>query len=122
MKDLIRRCIFRPYRKGMGPVFSLTMWDTHKRPEKPRTTLETYLGYCLRMDGKVLFEGDDYRCSPADCIDSDASVEGIVGFLTLRPGDTDDEYFEKYTQAQLDYCANHAEALCCEVISRFGED
>jgi hypothetical protein len=54
--------------------------------------------------------------------DSDATIASLMTFLTLRPGDTDAEYFESYTPAQLDYCSHHAEALNCEVMHRFGED
>jgi len=45
-----------------------------------------------------------------------------MSFLTLRPGDTDDEYFAAYTEAQRAYCGQHAEALHCEVLARFGEE
>jgi hypothetical protein len=51
--------------------------------------------------------------------DSDETVRGLMGFLTLRPGDTDDEYFENYTKAQRRYCDMHAEDLSCEVEARF---
>lgn len=55
-------------------------------------------------------------------IDSDRALAALLGFLTLRPGDTDDEYFEHYTAVQREYCAQHAETLACEAITRFGED
>ncbi len=42
-----------------------------------------------------------------------------MGFLTLRPGDTDPDYFEDYTPEQHAYCDAHAEALSCEVSARF---
>jgi hypothetical protein len=44
-------------------------------------------------------------------IDSDESVRALLSFLTLRPGDTDAEYFENYTQEQLDFANEHAEML-----------
>src|SRR2546427_812398 len=83
--------MFRPYRKGMGPTFSLTMWDTGRR----NSLGKWLLGYSLTMHDKytgpgcspsfrtVLFEGQDYGCSPLHAIDSDASVEGLMSFLTL---------------------------------------
>lgn len=109
-KDILRRYIFRPYHKGKGPVFSLTTW-----------WLSENIGYCLRMDGKPLFEGEDFRPSSLFAIDSNENMEDLMSFLTLRPGDVDDEYFKDYTQDQLDYCATHAEALANEVDLRFGE-
>jgi hypothetical protein len=69
----------------------------------------------------VLFEGEDFRCSPLHGQDSDEAVKSLMNFLTCRPGDTDAEYFAKYTELQLDYCSQHAEVLSCEVSNRFGE-
>lgn len=100
----------------MGPVFTLRMFDTGG-----------YIGgkyrvaYTLRSEGKTIFEGEDFGCSPMDAIDSDGAVECLMGFLTLRPSDTDSEYFDNYTEEQLDFCSSHAEALSCEVYSRFGQ-
>ena len=45
-----------------------------------------------------------------------------MGFLTLRPGDTDPEYFENYTQEQKEFADQHAEALAVAVMDRFGEE
>lgn len=118
-ETVLRRVRFQPYRKGRGPTFTLLTWDTG------RTGWGKWLvGYRLTMlqDGRrtVLFQGEDFGCAPMDSIDSDAAVEGVMSFLTLRPGDTDDEYFADYTPEQLEYCSRHAEALSCEVERRFG--
>jgi hypothetical protein len=127
-RDIIRRCVFKPYRKGMGPTFSLTMWDTGEEWDG-----KWLLGYRLTMTERlsqhprdvirtVVFEGEDFGCSPQHGIDSDASVAALMGFLTLRPGDTDADYFANYTLAQRDYCALHAEALAAEVQARFCDE
>ena len=42
-----------------------------------------------------------------------------MGFLTLRKGDTDAEYFENYSQEQTEFSEAHAESLGCEVYNRF---
>jgi hypothetical protein len=78
----------------------------------------------MRGEGRprTLFEGEDFACSPCHAIDSDECIASLMGFLTLRPGDTDAEYFESYTPQQIDYCEQHAEALAGEVYSRFGEN
>lgn len=118
---LLRRCIFSPYRKGMGPVFYLVTWDTNR----VNSMGKYLLGYRLTMRDKgkltLLFKGEDFGCSPLHAIDSDETIVAIMGFLTLRPGDTDDEYFLDYTKKQLDYCSQHAEALAGEVMNRFVE-
>lgn len=118
MKDTIRRCRFAPYRKGMGPTFALELWDTGLRMDPNHSRL----GYCLVMyaEGErwVLFRAEDYGVPSHQCIDSDDSVRGLMTFLTLRPGDTDADYFADYTLDQREYCDQHAEALsfyveCC---------
>lgn len=120
--QILRRCVFRPYRKGMGPVFRLTLWDACRR----RPDGKDALGYRLTMAEPgarsiVLFTGEDFGNSPLHAIDSDETVAALMSFLTLRPGDTDREYFRDYTPAQLNYCSEHAEALALEVLARFGE-
>ena len=83
------------------------------------------LGYRLnQVDGNrrwTLFEGEDFGCSPLHAIDSDETIAALLGFLTLRPGDTDSEYFADYTPRQLEFCDQHAEALAWEAEVRFGQ-
>lgn len=78
----------------------------------------------LKQGRKVLFSA----MSPGlaayghHATNSDAAVRNVMGWLTLRPGDTDSEYFAAYTPEQLAFCESHAETLSCEVMYRFGED
>ncbi len=58
------------------------------------------LGYVLTDKGTVMFAGTDFRPSPLHTIDSDRTVEALAEFLALKPGDTDSEYFTKYTERQ----------------------
>jgi hypothetical protein len=119
--EAMRTVHLRPYLKGAGPTFTLRLYETGKR--HPRGT--SYVGYKLTMrDGRkrsTVFEGEDYSPSPMDCVDDDETVKGILGFLTLRPGDTDREYFDRYTDAQREFAEQHAESLASEVMYRFGE-
>lgn len=120
-ENILRRVRFAPYRKGMGPTFNLTTWDTGRSDNMGKWII----GYRLMMSipGTIseLFEGEDFHCSPLHAIDSDETIAGLMAFLTLRPGDTDSEYFEGYTAQQLEYCSHHAEALACEAEHRFGK-
>ena len=117
--DVYRQVKFAPYLKDKGPTFQLITYNAGLRPDGKEC-----LGYRLTMKENnktsVLFEGEDMGLSPLHGVDSDASIEALMGFLTLKPGDTDSEYFEKYTQEQFDFCNNHAEALGWEVERRFG--
>lgn len=121
----IRRVRLAPYRKGMGPSFTLTLWDPG------RTMGDGYMrkdriGYQLvrheNGEREVLFHGDDIGLPPGTCMDSDATVRSVLNWLTLRPGDTDAEYFESYTPRQMEWAGSEAEMLSCYVMDRFGEE
>ena len=72
-----------------------------------------YIAYEMYNDGKLLFSGSDYSPSPLISWDSLESALGLLGFLTLRPGDTDDEYFQNYTDLQKEW----ANSFECENLS-----
>lgn len=120
-RDYLRIQRYRPYLQGRGPVFVLATWDTGNADWRGVTTQ----GYCLRQFDSgtrtwtTLFEGADFNGSPLHADDSDETLRVLLSFLTLRPGDTDAEYFENYTSAQLAYCDQHAEALS---LFAMGED
>lgn len=72
----------------------------------------TRIAYELRRpDGFLLFSGADFCGSPMNADDSDENLRALLCFLTLRPGDTDAEYFEDYTSEQRAFCEGDAEAL-----------
>ncbi|MGB3203702.1 MAG: hypothetical protein WBB28_01800 [Crinalium sp.] len=55
----------------------------------------------FKVQSEPLFEGNQLRCMPGrDIIDVFAD---ILGFLTLRPGETDEEYFDSYSPTQLSW-------------------
>ena len=124
--ERMRRVIFRPYSKGQGPTFTLQLFELTCNATGEGMAGQERIGYTLHMrepngPSMLLFDGDDYGVAPSHAIDGDASVEGLMSFLTLRPGDTDEDYFEAYTPMQLDYCEQHAESLSMEASCRFGE-
>lgn len=119
--EILRTIILAPYAKGNGPRFTLQTRDTG-RFDGTHSTLAYTLS--MKLPGKprtVIFEGADYGVPSHQCIDSDDAVRGLLVFLTLRPGDTDSEYFEGYTDAQRAFCEEHAEALAMASYDRFGE-
>lgn len=73
------------------------------------------LGYTLQSGKDVIFSGEDYHVAPSVQIDSVQAVYGLLGFLTLQAGDTDDEFFENYTQKQLDW----TQSSQCEDLAYF---
>lgn len=119
--DILRTVRFAPYRKGMGPTFTLQTWDTGRTDSYGKTVIKYRLTMSENNIRSCLFMGSDFCCAPSYAIDGDQCIASLMGFLTLRPGDTDKEYFADYTPEQLEYCSHHAEALSCEVMYRFGE-
>ena len=118
MREKIRECRFSPYRKGYGPTFTLRMFATDKFVRCSYLVAYELLQH-ENGNTTILFSGEDFSPSIIDADDSDASVVSLMGFLTVRPGDTDDEYFEEYSDIQLEYCDNHAEMLGFEISCRF---
>ena len=87
---------------------TLRTWDTGRLRNG-----RTCIGYELRdLAGAVLFRGEDFGPSPMHADDSDETLRALIGFLTLRPGDTDREYFADYTPAQLAF----ARSSTCELL------
>lgn len=123
--DTLRSVRLEPYAAGRGPVFYLVTWDTGRADGRG----QTIIGYRLQSRRSrlaprpvTLFEGEDFAGSPLHADDSDATLAALLSFLTLRPGDTDAEFFANYTAEQLAFCAEHAEALGYEAERRFGRN
>lgn len=90
--------------------YRLDVWDTHRTDSYGKSIL----GYAFRTpmpDDEELFVGEDFSASPLHALDSDETLRALLGFLTLRPGDTDSEYFESYTPEQMAFAEGPAEEL-----------
>jgi len=87
--------------------YELELYDTHEQDIHGKHRLY----YRFTRDREPIFTAGDFWCSPSRSIDSDDTLVSLLGFLTLRPGDTDAEYFENYTPRQLEFAANEAEEL-----------
>ena len=97
-------------------AYTLETWDGG--PSSPFG--RQYVGYCLRNpQGEPLFDttlnSAPMGVSPLCAIDSDESLRDLLGFLTLRPGDTDSDYFEEYTPEQMAF----AESYDCECLGLY---
>jgi hypothetical protein len=49
--------------------------------------------------------------SPQHAIDSDDAVRSAIDAVAIRPGDTDDEFFDSYSPEQLAFANEHGEEL-----------
>jgi hypothetical protein len=76
--------------------YYLVLWDTGNHEGN-----HSYVGYRFMAGNKILFQGEDLGIPGHEAIDSDDTIRDLIGWLTLKPGDTDEEYFEKYTPEQL---------------------
>jgi hypothetical protein len=101
----------RHVRLELGYV--LRTWDTG-RTAGGGMMARSRIGYELSgPDGARLFRGTDFRGSPLHPDDSDEALRALLGFLFLRPGDTDREYFADYSAAQRAF----AESSDCEYLA-----
>lgn len=64
-----------------------------------------------KVNAAPLFVGTDYSC-PQYASDLRVMSDLLV-FMTLRPGDTDADYFDSYTPEQLHFAETDAENLSC---------
>lgn len=142
--EFLRQARFKPYMPGMGPTFSLTIWDTFRLDKYGKFILRYRLTQTVDVcnaTGKpcepscyepntscpkhkrrqVIFEGSDYCPSPSNAISGNESMAGLLYFLTLQPGDTDPDYFANYTPHQLAFASEHGEALRIEAMAKWGE-
>jgi len=88
------------FLRAPGGRYELRTWDSGRTDHMGKTILR----YEFRDPrGFILFAGSDFACSPMHAIDSDEAVGSLLNFLTLRPGDTDREYFEDYTPEQMEF-------------------
>jgi hypothetical protein len=76
--------------------------------------------YQLATGDQVIFSGDRLE-TPADAT-ADEAARGALGFATLRPGDTDHEYFDGYTATQTAWVDEHAEELGLALYTEDGDD
>jgi len=100
----VNRESIRTWRSGR---FELELFDTARSDWRGQTRL----AYSFRDGGKVIFEGEDFAGSPLHADDSDETVAALLSFLSLRPGDTDRDYFDSYTPEQLDWARANGEEL-----------
>jgi hypothetical protein len=90
-----------------GNGFRLELYDLNTRDRDGKWTL----GYEFYHHDALIFEGEDFYASPLHAVDSDATVAGLLTFLSLRPGDTDPDYFADYTEEQLAWAREWGETL-----------
>lgn len=103
---------------GTWRAMRLRMWNTGRRDLMGKAIIRYRLEDRPASTWYTLFEGDDLHCSPMHAPNSDESVRALLGFLTLKPGDTDADYFDGYTDRQLAW----AKSLECEMLATYADE
>lgn len=103
-----------------GGKYQLWMWDTGRHDHRG----QPYIRYdFIGPNRRSIFAGEDFAGSPMNAIDSDEAVAALLNFLTLRPGDTDRDYFDKYTADQTAFAeSSDAEYLQNAASYRFDKE
>lgn len=95
-----------------GYKVSLSLYELNEQKDHTRYRI----GYRMLWKSKVIFEGRDFGPSPLHAIDSRETALSVMGFLCLRKGDTDKEYFEKYSELQTEWSESpECECLGCDI-------
>ena len=87
--------------------YKLNLYDTYKTNRLGKSIL----AYKFYHEEELIFEGNDFCCSPMNSIDSDVTVGTLLSFLSLQEGDIESEYFENYTDKQKEFRDVHGERL-----------
>jgi len=69
-----------------------------------------YHEYLTTWKGKTLFKGTDFSPSPMDLGKPMEMLTSCLSFHCVQPGDTDPEFFAKYTKRQMEW----AQSFECE--------
>jgi hypothetical protein len=72
------------------------------------------LAYRLWDGGELIFEDNDFGTPLAS--DDPRNVTALLGFLSQQLGDTDPDYFKRYTDAQRAWMERRAEDLVAIVV------
>lgn len=98
-------------RQQVGPML-VNMWKIGT--DRDGKDLIAYQLYDSDWHDNPVFEGNDFH-SP-NGYSMEESALSLLGFLTLKEGDTDSEYFEQYTPEQIKWRDERAEQMQIEVM------
>jgi hypothetical protein len=88
--------------------YRLQVWDTDE-DQGPHHQKFAYR--LTNPQGFVVFEAANLGHPRDDVTPGDELLRSLIGFLTLQPGDTYEEYFYRYTELQWEFANGDAEKL-----------
>lgn len=83
---------------NLGREFRLTLYNEGQETRDGKLKIR----YRFSENGKAIFTGDNFRAGYGMTSPKRIACD-LLAFLTLRPGDTDPEFFEDYTLEQLEF-------------------
>jgi hypothetical protein len=87
--------------------YTLTLEETNRRDTYNHIMVKYSF---ISPQDEAIFSGEDFGASPLHDAEGIESAKSLLGFLTLKKGDTDEDYFENYTPRQLEF----SESFDCE--------
>ena len=99
-----------PYRRDYDKrQIIITAWDKPKQP----STGHHYIDIEVRHGGKVIFPRGQLYCGVNQWTTTDGmqARELVLTTVAMKPGDTDAEYFEYYTDDQKDWAMAYGEDI-----------
>lgn len=91
--------------------FRLDLWDTGERPPGGEALLAYRLCFAEGTRWILVFSDEGFRGAHTEEPGSDATVAAILRFCSLRPGEADPVFFERFTAQQIAFAEQHGEAL-----------
>jgi hypothetical protein len=105
MRDDPRYLFSLRYRLASGSIVIHAWEGGFQQPNHTRIDCE------LRQNGKVIFARGDTYCGTPGCVDDNAAKELVSSLFAMTPRDTDREFFEGYSQDQIDWAYANGEEL-----------
>ena len=109
-------------------TLSVTAWDGGMLPPRGHTRLDvrarlTWEDGTGKRKGRTVFNRGDTWCGlpSGHTTDGDDAKELVLSLLSMKPGDTDADYFARYTPEQLEFAESHGEELSFIKVERYGE-
>jgi hypothetical protein len=118
---------------GRTPLFTLR-FKVGNVNQTENVTIRAYEGpvqqpyghttiFCeLRAPGVIFSRDEFYIGVPrGEVLDSKYSKAMVMSLFAMKPGDTDDEFFEHYSPEQLEFVEEHGEEISLISAERYGE-
>lgn len=96
----------RTWNDPDGYGFRVELYETSRTSDWGKSVVE----YKFYHQGELIFQ--DSICVPGTrSVDGDETLALVIGWCCLRPGDTDKNFFNGYSERQMDWCREFGETL-----------